>query len=156
MYASATLFQILHVDVRPHIFSYCFVRKHLVFYVFLLKHTRNFFHLMHITFYCVGESLSQKVIKQAKPGEEAPKENDEACIEFYPSEHYITKGLDKKSVYANIYCELVEAEDHLATEALRYMEVSHKQVLQDFNYDKLQSVSVKKNCSQFNKRADQT
>lgn len=89
------------------------------------------------------------MIKRAEPGEEAPKNNDEACIEFYPSEHYITKGLDKKSIYAYIYWEVEEAKDCLAIEALRYMEVSHNKVLQDFNYDKLQSVPTKK-YSQFN------
>lgn len=41
--------------------------------------------------------------------------------------------------------KLDEAEDWLADEPLKYMEVSYNKVLQDINYDKLQLVQQKVN-----------
>lgn len=64
----------------------------------------------------------------------------EATIEFYPSAHYMANGISKKSISVYVSATVEEAENRLATEAIKYMGYCHNKVLQDFNYDKLQFV----------------
>lgn len=71
-------------------------------------------------------------------------------IAFYPSDYQLKKGLPKKSMTMYVYGKLEEAEDRLASEALKYMEASYSKILQDFNYDKLQLVQQENKSLEMN------
>jgi hypothetical protein len=67
----------------------------------------------------------------------------DATIHFYPCKHHLDNKLPMKSMSIHVFSNLEEAEDRLATEALKCMEDSYGTVLQDHSYNKLQLAQQK-------------
>ena len=60
----------------------------------------------------------------------------DAIVHFYGCKQQLDNRLSQKSISIHVYDKLEEAEDQLATEALRCIQGSYNTVLQDINYDK--------------------
>jgi hypothetical protein len=67
----------------------------------------------------------------------------DATVHFYGCKHQLDNGLPQKSISIHVCDKLEEAEDQLATEALKCIQGSYDKVLQDINYDKVQLAQQK-------------
>ena len=67
----------------------------------------------------------------------------DATIHFYGCKQQLDNGLPQKSMSIHVYDKLEEAENWLATEALKCIQGSYSKVLQDKNYDKAQPAQQK-------------